>query len=207
METIGRFKLKKETILLSVILVLGFMIIGATWVVKQASQAQSSAIPILNKVPSFAATSHLGKPFTENSLIGKITIVDFMFTQCTGPCPMMSSNMKNLYDQYANVEQVQFVSITVDPANDNIETLAAYANAHQVTDQRWQFLRAENPQVEELSQNGFKLYAKELPVGHAIKFVLVDDKGNIRQYYDGLEEASIAILRTHINQLVKDLNS
>lgn len=188
-------------------MVLGLMVIGATWVVKQASKAQLSSIPVLNKVPSFVATSHLGKPFTENDLLAKITIVDFMFTQCTGPCPIMSSNMKNLYDQYLNVDQVQFVSITVDPTNDNIETLAAYADVHQVTDHRWQFLRADSPKVEELSQNGFKLYAKELPVGHTIKFVLVDDKGYIRQYYDGLEEASIAILRTHINELVKDLNS
>jgi len=198
--------LKKESIILAVIMVLGLMVIGATWVVQQASQAQKSAIPTLNKVPSFLAISHLNQPFTDKDFIGRITILDFMFTQCTGPCPIMSSNMKKLYDQYANVEHVQFVSITVDPTNDDIETLAAYADAHEVFDDRWHFLRAENPKVAELSQNGFKLYAKELPVGHAIKFVLIDERGNIRQYYDGLEEASIAILRSNINQLVKDLN-
>jgi cytochrome oxidase Cu insertion factor (SCO1/SenC/PrrC family) len=61
--------------------------------------------------------------------------------------------------------------------------------------------------VAALSQDGFKLYAKELPVGHAIKFVLIDEKGRIRQYYDGLEKASMAILQSHINRLLKDLKS
>ena len=33
------------------------------------------------------------------------------------------------------------------------------------------------------------LYAEELPRGHAIKFVLIDQNGQIRKYFDGTEEA------------------
>ncbi|MBT3299496.1 MAG: SCO family protein [Candidatus Marinimicrobia bacterium] len=197
--------MKKETIILSVLMVLGLMIIGATWVVRQATEAQT--IPVLHSVPNFVATSHVNQPFTEQDLLGKITIADFMFTQCTGPCPTMSSNMKSLYEQYAKIKDVQFISFTVDPNHDHIDVLSAYADAHGVKDERWLFLRSETPKVAALSQDGFKLYAKELPVGHAIKFVLIDEKGRIRQYYDGLEKASMAILQSHINRLLKDLKS
>lgn len=199
--------MKKEFILISIIIILGVMILGATWVVKRATISHQEAIPTLHKVPNFEAVTHLNQPFTEKDFLGKISIVDFMFTQCTGPCPIMSSNMKKLYNQYKNIDQVQFISITVDPTNDDIKTLNQYAEAHQVNDNRWSFLRIMTPSVEDLSQNGFKLYARELPVGHAIKFVLIDEKGYVRQYYDGLEEASMAILRAHINQLVKELES
>ena len=48
------------------------------------------------------------------------------------------------------------------------------------------------------------LYAGELPQAHAIKFILIDEKGNIRQYYDGTDDASMAVLRKDINLLLKE---
>ena len=32
------------------------------------------------------------------------------------------------------------------------------------------------------------LFADELPQGHAIKFILIDEKGNIRKYFDGTDD-------------------
>jgi len=51
------------------------------------------------------------------------------------------------------------------------------------------------------------LYAEELPRGHAIKFVLIDQNGQIRKYFDGTEEASMAVLRKDITNLVKEFKS
>ena len=51
------------------------------------------------------------------------------------------------------------------------------------------------------------LYAGELPQGHAIKFILIDEEGNIRKYFDGTDEASQAVLRKDITSLVKELRS
>ena len=51
------------------------------------------------------------------------------------------------------------------------------------------------------------LYAGELPQGHAIKFVLIDQDGNIRKYFDGTDEASLSVLRKDITNLVKELRS
>ena len=44
-----------------------------------------------------------------------------------------------------------------------------------------------------------------LPAGHSVKFVLIDEDANIRQYYDGTDQASISILRNHINLFLKKL--
>tara|TARA_B100000886_G_scaffold334768_1_gene290807 strand:- start:1418 stop:1573 length:156 start_codon:yes stop_codon:yes gene_type:complete len=49
------------------------------------------------------------------------------------------------------------------------------------------------------------LYADNLPQGHAVKFILVDHNGIIRQYYDGTDKASIAVLRKDIKLLLKEI--
>ena len=46
-----------------------------------------------------------------------------------------------------------------------------------------------------------------LPAGHSVKFVLIDGEGNIRQYYNGTDEASISILRNHLNLFLTKLRS
>ena len=51
------------------------------------------------------------------------------------------------------------------------------------------------------------LFADDLPIGHAIKFVLIDAEGNIRQYYDGTDKASMKILRKDITLLVKKMRT
>ena len=55
----------------------------------------------------------------------------------------MVVNMKELYDYYADYEQVQFVTVSVDPDHDSLEALNAYAAEHGVTDERWVFLRGD----------------------------------------------------------------
>ena len=188
-------------IIISVIL---FLALGASWVIEKASSSHS--LNIIKPVPEFSFLNQDGETFTDNELIGKISIVDFMFTYCPGPCPIMSNNMNEIYKDYKEVDRVQFISITVDPKNDNISKLKQYSNSYKVNDNRWQFLTSEINKIKNLKQNGFMLYAGELPQAHAIKFILVDHNGNIRQYYDGTDKASMAVLRKDIQFLLKESN-
>ena len=193
---------KNSLLILMSVILLGA---GATWVIQKANSSHD--LPVIKDVPSFLFKTQDGESFSENELKGKITVLDFMFTTCAGPCPIMTNNMVHLYQDYTNVEEVQFVSITVDPAVDNEEILKQYANANGVDDDRWQFLTSDIDAIKDLKKNGFMLYADELPRGHAIKFILIDPKGRIRKYYDGTDKASIAVLRNDLNNLVKEIRS
>ena len=184
--------------------VLIVLALGASWVINKASS--SRVLSKIKLVPEFSFTNQNGEIFTDRNLKNKISIIDFMFTNCPGPCPIMSNNMKELYDDYDGVAEVQFLSITVDPDNDNIERLKQYSNSYNVKDSRWQFLTSEIENIKNLKQNGFMLYAGELPQAHAIKFILIDHNGNIRQYYDGTDKASMSILRKDIQLLLKESN-
>ena len=188
-------------IIISVII---FLALGASWVIEKANSSHS--LNIIKPVPKFSFLNQNGDTFTDNELIGKISIVDFMFTNCPGPCPIMSNNMNEIYKDYKDVDRVQFISITVDPKNDNISKLKQYSDSYKVNDNRWQFLTSEINKIKDLKQNGFMLYAGELPQAHAIKFILVDYNGNIRQYYDGTDKASMAVLRKDIQFLLKENN-
>ena len=166
---------------------------GASWVIQKANSSYD--IPILKPVPVFSFINQDGDPFTEKDLNDKITILDF------------TQNMTSLYQDFDQVEEVQFVSITVDPDVDTQGILKQYAKINGVKDDRWQFITSSIEAIKDLKKNGFMLYAEELPRGHAIKFVLIDQNGQIRKYFDGTEEASMAVLRKDITNLVKEFKS
>ena len=58
--------------------------------------------------PTFTLTAHDGKPFSSDSLDGSIWVVDFIFTNCAGPCPLMTQRMALLQEKLADVEGVRF---------------------------------------------------------------------------------------------------
>ena len=188
---------------LYILLCVLLMGIGASWVINTANESHD--IPIIKKVPNFNFINQNGEFFSDNDLKGKITVLDFFFTNCPGPCPIMTYNMKSLYDDFSNSKEVQFVSITVDPKNDNIEVLKNYAKINGITDERWQLLTSDLSNIKLLKREGFMLFADELPEGHAIKFILIDDNQNIRKYFDGTDEASLTILKKDITNLVREL--
>ena len=175
----------------------------ANWVINKANT--SYELPIIKDVPLFSLQSQDNSIFSEKNLNGKITILNFIFTSCAGPCPIMTNYMKALYIDYSKIQEVQFVSITVDPLVDDIETLSQYAAIYGVSDNRWKFLTGDLQSIKNLKKDGFMLYADELPQGHAIKFILIDQEGYIRRYYDGTDQASIAVLRNDLNNLVKQI--
>ena len=185
-----------------IILALG---LGANWIIEKA--LNSHDIPLIKPVPEFSFVNHKGKSFSNDNFQNKITVLDFMFTSCTGPCPLMTLNMSKLYEAFSNEREVQFVSITVDPTTDNQKKLDEYSDLIGVQDDRWHFLWSDLDSIKSLKREGFMLFADNLPQGHAIKFVLIDQNGNIRKYFDGTDDSSQEILKKDIVQLLKDFRS
>ncbi len=185
-----------------IILALG---LGANWIIEKA--LNSHDIPLIKPVPEFSFVNHKGKSFSNDNFQNKITVLDFMFTSCTGPCPLMTLNMSKLYETFSNEREVQFVSITVDPTTDDQKKLDEYSDLIGVQDDRWHFLWSDLDSIKSLKREGFMLFADNLPQGHAIKFVLIDQNGNIRKYFDGTDDSSQEILKKDIVQLLKDFRS
>jgi len=175
----------------------------ALLVVDFAEQSRNE-IPMYDTVPDFSFMESRGQKFELQDSKGKLNIFDFFFTTCRGPCPIMSKEMEKLYNYYQSTDKVQFVSISVDPKRDSLPVLKAYAAKHGVTDNRWNFLHGEIEELKRLSEKGFKLGA-DFPDMHNTNFILVDQNGTIRGYYDPFSEASMKLLKIHIRQIGKTL--
>ncbi len=188
-------------IILVVLTSMGFF---ANWVI---NKAQSSIdIPVIKEVPRFSFTNQNGEKFSNNNFRDKVTILNFIFTSCTGPCPLMTLNMQKLYSNFKGTKEVQFVSITVDPEVDTQEKLKLEAEMIGVDNNQWQFLRSDLDEVKKLKRDGFMLFADNLPNGHSIKSILIDNVGNIRKYYDGTDIGSQEILKKDIVYLLDNMS-
>ncbi len=161
-----------------------------------------NALPYYSSVSEFEFVTQDSIPFSLNDLKGKISVVDFMFTRCKGPCPIMTNLMGDLYKHFDNIDDVQFVSISVDPQYDTLLALQNYAKLQGVDDNRWVFLSASMADVVKLCENGFKLGADDLPGAHSTKFILVDSDGVIRGYYSGIEKESVLKLQNDIERML-----
>lgn len=175
----------------------------AVIILRQADQSKSE-LPVYGEVPEFTFVNQDGEAFGSADLIGKVSVVDFIFTRCKSACPIMAREMGQLYNNFKETDDLQFVSISVDPDHDTLAVLKSYALANGVTDARWQFLHAPVEEVVQLSEGGFMLAADKLPMGHSTKFALVDRSGRIRGYFNALEDKPMAVIQDQIVTLLRE---
>jgi len=190
-------KLKGLFVSIVVLLVLSIL---ALIVIDMANTSRRD-LPILGTVPDFQFTERSGESFANYNMQGKIHIVNFFFTTCVGPCPIMNARVAELYQKYSTTDQVRFVSISVDPKRDSLAVLQKYAKDMGVVDSRWLFLRGEIEEVHRVSEKGFML-AGDLPTIHSTKLILVDKNLKIRGYYDSFDDENLRLLTTHVRELL-----
>src|SRR3954465_2420037 len=98
------------------------------------------------EVPEFKLVDQNEKPFTKKDVSGKVWIADFVFTQCAGPCPMMTMQMVELQKELAG-SPIQFVSISGRPRHDTPEVLKKYAAAMKADEKNWTFATGEPSEI------------------------------------------------------------
>jgi protein SCO1/2 len=147
----------------------------------------------LGVAPSFQMTDQSGRPFSTESLKGKVWAVEFFFTRCTGVCPVMNRNMAKVFEALKAWEDFAIVSISVDPEHDTPQVLARYAQQYGADATKWHFLNGPKDAVVRLSREGFLLGTSEVAEEfvHSNRFVLVGRDGQIAGYYVGTDEADV----------------
>jgi protein SCO1/2 len=170
-------------------------------------------LPRLAAVPPFDAVSEQGTPVTRASFAGKAWVADFIFTNCGGICPVMTSRMKALAAELKDEPNVRFVSFSVDPVRDTVEALSRYAREAGADPSRWSFLRTDPDRIRALVREGFKLpledgdpNARE-PILHSSRFVLVDAEGTIRGWYDSEDAGKRTLLVRDARRLAAEAAS
>ena len=158
------------------------------------------SLPTYGVVPDFVLTDQFGREFkSKERLNGKVWVANFIFTNCPGPCPRMSRQMRDVKDA-SKAHDVRLVSFTIDPARDTPPVLAAYGKRFGADPDRWYFLTGSQQDLHALCRHAFMLGNVDGSLEHSTRFVLVDRNSRIRGYYDSSDRES---LRTLIGDLGK----
>lgn len=168
-------------------------------------------LPVFGDVPDFTMTERSGKKVSRDSLKGKVWAASFIFTRCSGQCPMLCQELVKVQKKLRFKENFRLVSFSVDPKNDTPQVLTDYANKVEADPYKWLFLTGDHNQMQSLIRHGFRLASAEgrqmagatEEVIHSFKVVLVDASGRIRGYYDGLDEGEVKNLIRDSRRLIR----
>lgn len=101
-------------------------------------------------LPAFRMTDQDGREQTETVLDGRVTIVDFIFTNCPYACPGMTAEMSAAAEALKDTP-VRLLSFSVDPDRDTPERLRTFASEHKADLSRWTFLTGPIEQVQKIA--------------------------------------------------------
>lgn len=170
-------------------------------------------LPVLGKAPAqFRFLNQDSQIVNSAMLQGKVWVADFFFTSCPTICPRMSGQMARLRDTFALEDQVVLLSHSIDPEHDKPYVLKAYAERLGGTaGGRWHLLTGEKDSIYALAEEYSISVAvdEKAPGGfiHSGAFVLVDQEGRIRGFYDGTRESDVDRLIADIRGLIKHARS
>ena len=89
--------------------------------------------------------------FYDDLLKGKIVVINFIFTTCTGICPPMTANLARVQSYLGDHvgHEVNFISISVDPATDTPAEMKKYAARFQAKP-GWYFLTGSKENLDQV---------------------------------------------------------
>lgn len=140
-----------------------------------------------------------GQPLTNESLKGQVWIASFFFSRCPSICPAQQADFQKILSHVEDLNSpdkkpIRLVSFSVDPEFDTPPVLAKYAQKFSVPKDRWTFATGDEAALKDLLVKRMFIDVGEkvpLPgnpevfdIGHVAKFVLVDQNGDVRGYWD-----------------------
>lgn len=173
-----------------------------------SAQPRAGALPIMWPAPKFAFDDQNGARIDNETLRGRVWIVDFIFTSCGHVCPRMTARRVELQKELTD-PRISFLSFSVDPERDTAQTRKAYAKQHGVDESRWHFVSPENRDAAMKLARAMKIAGKprepDNPILHADRFLLIDATGKVRGIYHLDDAVAMARLAQEARTLAEGL--
>ncbi len=90
--------------------------------------------------------------FFDDVLKDNVVVIDFIFTNCEGACPIMTQKLTVVRDQLIGRfdNPVKFVSLSIDPLRDTPAALKAFADKHGADHDGWIWLTGDPRNLQEI---------------------------------------------------------
>ena len=146
------------------------------------------------RAPDFTLMDQRREAFALRELRGKAVVLDFIFTNCPGPCPLQTATHLRLRRSLGPAERdrTHFVSVSLDPARDDAEALLAYAERLSVDLDGWTFVTGTPDEVDAvLREYGVgKIASDESDIDHMLVTYLIGPGGRIAKRYLGSSQSA-----------------
>jgi protein SCO1/2 len=152
---------------------------------------KESRLAVIRDAPEFTLQDQNGGEFRMSSLKGKVVLVSFIFTTCSGSCPATTHRM-SLVQRELNSRgllsdsRVHLLSITLDPARDTPDVLRGYMRLYDAHASHWSFLTGPANDVQKTVE-AWGMWARPAANGqldHPSRIFLVDGQRRIREVYN-----------------------
>lgn len=160
---------------------------------------------INHTIGNFSMLDQQGNTITQKDIEGKIHVANFIFTRCGSICPVMTSHLKMVQQEFKNNADVVMLSYSVTPWIDSVIILKKYAENNEIISPDWHLLTGNKSEIYNLARRS---YFAEEDLGftkdstdflHTEHILLVDRSKRIRGIYNGT-------LQLEVNQLSKDIH-
>lgn len=148
--------------------------------------------------PELGLPDQDGRSVSWADLRGQLVLVDFVYTHCPGPCPILTGVHAEVQRRLPPElrTRVRFVSVSLDPARDTPEALRVYARARGAELATWSFLAGPPEAVlAALARWGVgRTPGEDGEIEHLVVTFLVDPEGRIARRWVGLDHGADEIL-------------
>ena len=148
--------------------------------------------------PDFTLMDQARMPVSMRDLRGSVVLMDFIFTRCGGPCPILTSRHVGVQrDLDAELRAcTRFVSVSIDPEYDRPTVLERYALERGVDLNGWSFLTGSTQQISDvLTQYGVgSVRVNAGRIDHLVVTFLIDREGRVERRYLGVADGGPQIV-------------
>ena len=153
-------------------------------------RGQSAYREVGEKIPDFALYDQEGRVVQSARFRGKQVMLNFIFSRCPVATMCPASTMKMMGTQKLaredGVTNVEFVSITLDPAFDTPAVLKDYAASRNIDTANFSFLTGPERAIKDLlTQFGVIAEFDGNLLKHTLTTLLIDENGRIIHRADG----------------------
>jgi protein SCO1/2 len=143
-------------------------------------------------VPDYVLYDQNGRLVNSARFRGRQVMLNFIYSRCpvANMCPLSTTKMiaSQKLAREAGIPNVEFVSITLDPAHDTPGVLREYADDRGIDLSNFSFLTGPEPAIRDLlTQFGVIAEFKGDILDHTLATLLIDEKGHITWRADGSE--------------------
>jgi cytochrome oxidase Cu insertion factor (SCO1/SenC/PrrC family) len=172
------------------------------------------------RVPSFSLVDQHGEPVSERVFDGRVTILDFSFTNCPFVCPGMTAAILSLQSELVGTG-VRFASISVDPVHDTPSVIRAHADRMGVDHGRWTWMTGEQAEVKRIVSESLMFELQDDPsrpitladgstmnnIMHPSRLFLVGPDRRVLSLYTFNDPQAIDALRQRALECVRELGA